>query len=112
MSVTARYRASARRQFRYTHGHANALVLPHADAYGDTAVDQQLSLLSATGISDSGHPETRARAFIAEVEKRLPMWALSDGPALKRDKFDVIAEAAMDGVMVTSVLDSLRSRRF
>jgi alcohol dehydrogenase class IV len=65
--------------------------------YGDTAVDRLAELAVATGISDSGHPETRARAFIAEVEKLIADVGIAPtDPRIKRDKFDVIAEAAMD----------------
>ena len=84
--------------FGIPHGHANALVLPHVlTLYGDTAVDRLAELAVATGISDSGHPETRARAFIAEVEKLIADVGIAPtDPRIKRDKFDVIAEAAMD----------------
>jgi alcohol dehydrogenase class IV len=84
--------------FGVPHGHANALVLPHVlTLYGETAVERLAELAVATGISDSGHPETRARAFIAEVEQLIADVGIAPTDArIKRDAFDAIAEAAMD----------------
>lgn len=84
--------------FGIPHGHANAIVLPHVlTLYGETAVERLAELAVATGVSDSGHPETRARAFIAEVEKLIADVGIAPtDPRIKREKFDVIAEAAMD----------------
>ena len=84
--------------FGIPHGHANAIVLPHIlTLYGETAVDRLAELAVATGISDSGHPETRARAFIAEVERLIADVGIAPtDPRIKREAFDAIAEAAMD----------------
>jgi alcohol dehydrogenase class IV len=84
--------------FGVPHGHANALVLPHVlTLYGETAVERLAELAVATGVSDSGHPETRARAFIAEVEQLIAdVGILPTDARIKRDAFDAIAEAAMD----------------
>lgn len=84
--------------FGIPHGHANALVLPHVlTLYGMTAVDRLAELAVATGVSDSGHPETRARAFVDAVEKLIADVGIAPtDPRVKRHAFDTIAEAALD----------------